>query len=580
MSTYASLLTRRYGEGRICVVTDRISGYRTFHGVNPYGFWRKMIEWTSQRKPSENINCVLIDNSNSQALEELKKFHKISISKWTLQDLSKINLDKVHLIYVSGLTKIVSNDVLNVIEESVENGIGLFIENPNRRGENINILSSIDSLYVEEDQSLNKNESYWTYAGANSYIYYPEAKIGFYSLIDKDNVGSNWSILMSNVQQNLALNQNLINDIDVDSTIGSEFGLSFISSMNRGIAILNYEDSDGLITAINVNNSPSITTHIPYVSSVDYDHVGVKVHAAYQYESIYGVFMSNPIVASSKIVSWNQMTWDGEADEDSKVYLFIKVADTSENLALSEWKRVSSDAPNDLSNFSGRYLQFMVVMRCNNCEDISIPIVNRINVSYFTVESSVRFFTKAFPLDFKPKHVVLTYNADETDNSVIRFAVAGEDTIDLSRYQYIDPYKIEELTDISLSSKNIKIMLEIVGSSEANVAVHEFALMFSGEDVSRVNKIAMESSSSSSSSSSSYSSSSSSSSLDSSSSSSIGNSSSSSSFGNSSSSSSVNSSSSSSSSSVDSSSSSSSSIGDSSSSSSLMYSESSSSSNL
>jgi hypothetical protein len=163
---------------------------------------------------------------------------------------------------------------------------------------------------------------------------------------------------------------------------------------------------------------------------------------------------------------------------------------------------------------SGRYVQFMVVMRCDS-NDLTAPHVDSVNISYFSTESTVKFFTKAFHLGYRPKHVVLTYNAEETDDSIIRFAISGDDSAIISKYQYIEPNKIQYLNEISRTAKNIKVMIEMVGTSETEIKVHEFALMFSGDDATRVNKEAMASSPSSSSSSSLvYSTSSSSSSTD------------------------------------------------------------------
>lgn len=335
-------------------------------------------------------------------------------------------------------------------------------------------------------------------------------------------------------------------------------------------------------TRIIINNNKVIETQITGIASISYNYLGDKIYSASQYEKIYGVFVSSEIDAGINFLKWNQISWDSITDEFSKLYLFVKSSDTKGGLMHSSWSNVILSSPADISQFKGRYIQFMVLIKIDN-DNFSVPKVEKVNLSYFSKESSVKFFTKTFNLGFAPKHVLLTYNSNidniENDDVAIRFAISGEDSVDTSKYQYINPNKIEKLSDIPKTSKNIKVMLEIFSSSEAQVIVNEFGLMFSGEDPLRINKLEKVSSSSSSSSFSSFSSSSSSSSIDSSSSSSLGNSSSSSSLGNSSSSSSIDSSSSSSSSSIDSSSSSSSSLvtSSSSSSSSLVTSSSSSS---
>jgi hypothetical protein len=586
MSNYAALIVRQYGEGRIAVITDRISGFKTCHGANPVTFWRQMLEWTAQRFQKEPLNIALVDNSNQKALSALRELHQIQVTPLTLQDVSKKDISSYHLIYISGLSDEVSIDVYERIESYIESGGGLFIENPNRGGENINILTSIDNVYVESTDKPLQNEAFWTTAGIDHYMYYPTAKVGFFSTLNTSSLGGEWSILMSDIETTSVVSDSTITtEITTDSQVGAEFGMSYVSSMAKGIVTIEDEN--------------------PSISDITFDYLGDKIYSAEKYERIYGIFVSNPIIANSNIIRWNQMSWDATKDNDSEIFFFIKSGFSQNELDASKWSNLLINSPSDISQFTGQYIQFMIIIRCDN-ETFSIPKVDRVNLSYFNQETAVRFFTKAFPLDFNPKHVLLTYNAEETDDTIIRFAISGEDSANISKYQYIDPNKIETLTDISRTSENIKVMLEIVGSSETNVVVHEFALIFSGDEYSRVNKLAMESSSSSISSSSCNcgiscmeiqgsaltiftvgglcweyelkSESSSSSSLDSSSSSSWGESSSSSSMGESSSSSSVDSSSSSSSSSLDSSSSSSSSLENSSSSSSSSLENSSSSS--
>jgi len=551
MSNYASLITRRYGDGRILIITDKVGGYNTYHGANSNSFWRKMLEWTAQKYNSELIQLALI-GGDQETLIALENCDRIVVTKITLQDISIDNLSSYHLIYFSGLPLTVSTESLSKIQSVVNSGIGLFIENPNNGGENINVLSSIDSIYVNSSDKPLQSDSYWTSSGISSYIYDKYAKIGFFSTIDQSLLNSNWSVWMSSIPSSFTNFDS--ESILTDSIDGAEFGLSYIISMINGIAMVE-EDFQSVSTQIVVNHDNTIIADIDNISNINFDYLNGKVYSADKYDRIYGIFVSNPIIADINILKWNQISWDSTKDQYSEIFILVRSASSENDLENAEWSNILLESPADISNHNGIYIQFMIVMRCDN-SNFSVPIVNKINLSYFSSYSSVKFFTKAFPLGFSPKHVLLTYNAEETTDSVIRFAVSGDDSALESASQYIDPNKVVRLDGISRTSQNIKVMLELVGSSQTNISVHEFSLIFSGEDVSRVNKIAMMSSSSSSSTSSS---SSSSSSIDSSSSSSVEYSSSSSSIEYSSSSSSIDSSSSSSSSSIDSSSSSSSS---------------------
>ena len=476
-----SLATRRYGEGRICIVTDNISGYKTYHGRNQLGFWRKLIEWTGQRFDEEMLTVGLLDNSDLNPYSVLSELHNTKVFNITLQYISVEDISKYDILYISGLPNSVSDEVLQKIELYVRLGGGIAIEFPNRGDENINIISSIDNIYCISSGKPSQDNSSWTFAGVNSYFYYQNIKIGFCSKIEKSSFNSNWDILMSDI--NVSNDDgSFIGAIEANADIGAEFGMSFISAMDKGIVFL--EDGG------------------EYIDNTSFNYVGGKIHSATQFDRIYGIFISDLIIAEEYILKWNQMSWELTEDLNSKVFIFAKSSDNHEALQRVQWSDVLTNSPADISTMAGRYLQFMVVMRCDN-NNLIVPRIDKINISYFSSESMVKFFTKAFHLGYRPKHVVLTYNADETDDSIIRFAISGDDSVIASKYQYIEPNKIQYLNGISITSKNIKVMIEIVGTSDTKAQVHEFALMFSGNDAIRVNKEAMVSSSSSSSSSSS-----------------------------------------------------------------------------
>jgi hypothetical protein len=473
-----ALATRIYGEGRICIINDRISGYGTYHGVNSISFWRTLLEWTGQKLSKEILTIALLDNSEYKPLSILSEIYQTKIYNVSLQDISIKDLSKYDVLYVSGLPVNVSLESHQKIQQYVSNGGGIVIESPNRGDEDINILSSMDSVYCLSNDKPIQDNAYWTLKGKEHYIYDSDVKIGFFSTIERSSFNSNWDILMSDVSFSDVIPSFTQSSIETDSKGGSEFGISFVSAMDKGLCFIN---DSGL-----------------NVADVDFNYVGDKVFSAVQYDRIYGIFVSDPIIAEEKFIKWNQLSWESTEDLYSKIFIFVKYGNSIESLNVSRWSGLLINSPFDISDLNGRYIQFMIIMRCDN-GDFSIPQVNSINISYFSSENSVRFFTKAFHLGYKPKHVVLTYNAEETDDSIIRFAISGDDSAIISKYQYIEPNKIQYLNGISRTSENIKVMVEMVGTSETQVQVHEFALMFSGDEGTRVNKEAMVSSSSSSS---------------------------------------------------------------------------------
>jgi hypothetical protein len=264
------------------------------------------------------------------------------------------------------------------------------------------------------------------------------------------------------------------------------------------------------MTQVNINNVTSFASStIDGIDKINFNYLGKKVYSASKIQTIYGVFVSNVIAASDYFLKWHNITWQEYKDNTFDVQLFIKSANTSDELAATTWSGPFIDGSVEMNNQYGKYVQFCIVLRKTNTSTVSYPVVSSISLKYYTSDVASRFYTRTFKVGFTPKTVVLTYNADTTDDALIRFAISGIDSADTSYYQYIDANKIVQLDSIAYLSDSIKVMMEIIGSSQSQTVVHEFALMFSGDEAFRLNKVYNESSSSTSSSSTSESSSSS-----------------------------------------------------------------------
>jgi len=244
---------------------------------------------------------------------------------------------------------------------------------------------------------------------------------------------------------------------------------------------------------ITVNNNIIPGATLMGISNVAFTYLGDKVYAAQKLERIYGIFLSNTVQASDNFLKWKSITINGTQDAFSKIYFFLRTSD-SDNFDGVEWIGPFYNTTTDISYMTGGYMQFMVVLRSDSTST-SIPKVDEVILSYYSSENSVKFFTQAYRIGFQPEHILLTYNAQETDDTIIRFAVSGVDSVDLSNYQYIEPNKIESLS-LTYNSDQLKIMAEIIGSSETQVVLNEFAVTFSGDIACRVNEDEFSSSSS------------------------------------------------------------------------------------
>lgn len=468
MSVYVSLACREYVEGRICLTSDKLSGFITNHGFCSRKLWRNVLEWTGQKFPEEIINVGVVVSTPIPTLDYLATFGMISYRVLTIEDLSG-DLSGIDILYFIGLPV---SDISDVMEEYVRYGGGILIECPDKVG-TINVLEDIETINITSIERPSYEISYWTEDGVDHPIYSNDAIVYFYSTLELNSF-SNWTILMSSVK-----NESLISNVTgggnvyvpTTSSATSEFGISYENYYKNGIVYLNEVMVDGK----------------PVVSSSEYHSFGEKVYSAQNIDRIYGVFTSNIIIASDEFLNWHNLTWVGQNNVNTRVFFFVRSSATQDGLSASSWIGPYQNPSNDISSLTGRYLQFMAVLR-NDGDNVSLPLIEKINISFFSLQQSTKFFTKAFDLNFVPKHILLTYNASNVDdNTVIRFAVSGEDTVDETRYKYIDPNKIETLDVISYDSSKVKIMLEFIGNSSVPVSINEFAFMLGGDEVEPVN---------------------------------------------------------------------------------------------
>jgi len=273
------------------------------------------------------------------------------------------------------------------------------------------------------------------------------------------------------------------------------------------------------MTTININHKSIITADISGVDSIFYKYLGDKVYSAEKVEKMCGVFLSDIVyVDQYSFAAWNQITWSGSGS----VSIFVRTSSTATGVSTADWYGPYPESEIDISSLTGGYLQLMVGI-C--AESGSIPQIDSVQIYFLSYQTAVKFYSRTFELGFVPKHIVLTYNATVSDDAILKFAVAGEETTDNSQYQYITPNQLVELRNISRISDGIKVLIEMTGDSSIPITVHEYALIVGGSTATKINEVYYQSSSSSSSSessssSSNSSSSSSSSSIDSSSSSS------------------------------------------------------------
>jgi len=240
MITYISLAVREYGEGRICISTDRMGGFWTAHGLNEKSMWRNVLEWTGKKFPTENINIAVIESYDIETLSYISNLSPTSYKKIDLQYISNGDLSKFDVLYFIGLPSLVSNDALSKIETYVREGGGILIENPNRGGENINILTSIENIYCSSSNRPIMSSAFWTETGTSHYIYSSGAKTYFYTTLELSAFSEDWDLLMSSAEviQSSFRNPESETVIETFAHASSEFGIGYVCGFSKGVVIL------------------------------------------------------------------------------------------------------------------------------------------------------------------------------------------------------------------------------------------------------------------------------------------------------------------------------------------------------
>ena len=241
--SYVALAVRNYGDGRICIHTDRMGAIHTGHSENIDYFWRKLFEWVSAHKPGESIKVGLIVNVDTYNLNKFSTCNPISVSKITMSEIPFVDLDNFDCLYVMGLPTSASILVQNKIAEYIENGGGLILEYPNRGQEYINILLGIENLWCYSDQRPVDGLAYWTEGSESHYVYYENIALAFMSTMRAQDFSDNWDLLMVDTAYTINSTTTLLDGtVSYNKKTMSEFGISYLCSMQKGIVIVTPED--------------------------------------------------------------------------------------------------------------------------------------------------------------------------------------------------------------------------------------------------------------------------------------------------------------------------------------------------
>lgn len=243
MENCVSLAVREYGNGRIGITSDRLSGFLTNHGFGSRKMWRNLLEWLGQRYTSESINVAIVKTYPVPTLDYMNAFGQISSQEIDLTNVISPGLDAFDLVYFVGLPPFVSTPVANALQIYVENGGGLLLEVPDISGSNINVLSSIENVYCTSSERPLYTQAYWTATGLTTTIYDKNADLFFFNTLLQSSFSNNWNILMTNVPV-VSSTPAAGSLIPTMGWTGAEFGISYASAFVNGAVVLDEDVND------------------------------------------------------------------------------------------------------------------------------------------------------------------------------------------------------------------------------------------------------------------------------------------------------------------------------------------------
>lgn len=214
----------------------------------------------------------------------------------------------------------------------------------------------------------------------------------------------------------------------------------------------------------------------------------LEVFGAEQVTTIVSIFDSHVNDGGSNLIRWNKLEWTLQNEASGLIYVYVRSGSNKENTEASRWQGPYFETTIDLSDITNRYVQFRIVFEMEIKEFMdNPPFVEQATVSNYNSESASVFYLNTTELGFNPQRIVLTHNAITNNDSIIQFAVTGEDTLDSSKYQTLTSHTINELDDIPELTKKIKFMMKASGRADESFSVDEFSILIAGTGKTRLN---------------------------------------------------------------------------------------------
>jgi len=233
----------------------------------------------------------------------------------------------------------------------------------------------------------------------------------------------------------------------------------------------------------------------PNIQKVYFKQFQEPIFFATKIGTVVGIWTSDPLDGGTDLLMWKKATFSAFKPENSDVYIFISNTDTPTESYT--WTGPFRNSETSLLTLSKRYFRVRAVLIQKgelkyqyNYQQMPVgPYIDSMSISCVISGSAAKFFTKTMELDFNAKYILLTSETDIPERSIIRYGVTNLDTVNLDYYQFFNVNDITKLNRLSVTGKKLKVYIEMSGNSGEPIIVHEFAVMFSGDDQIPTNQL-------------------------------------------------------------------------------------------
>lgn len=233
----------------------------------------------------------------------------------------------------------------------------------------------------------------------------------------------------------------------------------------------------------------------PHIKKVRFEQFQTPIFFGNKIATVIGIWDTDPLDGGSDILTWKKVVFSVFKPDNSDVYIFISNTDTPTESYT--WTGPFRNSETSLLSFSKRYFRIRAVLIQRgelkyqyNYQEMPVgPYIDSLSLSCVTSGSAAKFFTKTMELGFNAKYILLTSETTIPEGSIIRYGVTNLDSVNLDYYQFFDVNKITKLNKLPVTGEKLKVYIEMSGNSGDPIIVHEFAIMFSGDEQIPTNQL-------------------------------------------------------------------------------------------